>query len=143
MTSIVSVAFEDMPVQAFVDCPRTDDEQVVVLGQPAGDVVYKSLEMLETVRLAGVLRAATATVTNARIVPDVTGGPVASGHVRVHSFESNPVALPADDDGLPRVDPDEGAGSRPVGSPRGVLARRRSHDRAQAGPVSASTARSA
>lgn len=122
MTSMVRVALEDVPSQTFVDRPRTDDEQVVVRGQPVGDVHNESLEVLETVRLAGSLWAATATVANARIVPDVAGGPVTSRYLRLDPYESSPVVVPADDDGLPRVDPHEGAGSRHTVTHRRVIA---------------------
>ncbi len=136
------VALVDVPIQTFVDRPRTEDEQVVVRGQQVGDVHDEPSEVFETARLAGVRWAATATVANLRIVPDVAGGPVMSWYFRLHSFETSPVVLPADDDGLPRVDPHQGAGSRLV-SLHPVHATCRGHDRAHAGPLSASTARSA
>lgn len=143
MASVVRVAFEDVTLQAFADRARTQDEQVVVRGQPRGDLHDKSLEVLEAVRLARGLDWPTAPVADAGIVPDVAGGLVMCRHLGLHPLESSSVVLPADDDGFPRVDPDEGGGSRRFVDLGRLLAVRRRHERAQMGPSSASTARSA
>lgn len=143
MASVVPIALGQVPLQAFMYGARTDDEQVVVRAQPMGDLHDKSLEVLEAVRLSGSLWATATAVAHGGIVPDVAGGPVVSRNLRFHPIESSPVVLPADDDGLSRVDPHEGAGSRHLVAHREVGAARRRHERAQTGPLSASTARSA
>jgi hypothetical protein len=88
---------------------------------------------MQAMRLAGSLRAAA--VTDIRIVPDKAGGPMMSRHLRVHSFDPPSATLQADDDGLFRVDPDKRAGA--------CVGLIDCHDRAHAGPSSASSAKSA
>jgi hypothetical protein len=142
METVALVALGELPRQAFVDGPRTEDQQVVARWQPVRDVCDESVQVFEAVGLAGRLRAAPAAVTDGGIVPDVAGRPVVSRHLRFHSFDSRPVALQADDEGLPRVDPYKRAASSLVRF-RPVQAMCRRHERAQAGPASASSARSA
>lgn len=129
------VALLEVPRQLFVNSPGTEDQQLVARRQPVRDLLDKSLQMFDPVRLAGGLRAAAASVTNGGIVPDVARGFVMSRHLRLDSFDPRPITQDADDAGLPRVDPDKRAGS--------IVVRFPGHERAHAGPVSASSARSA
>jgi hypothetical protein len=131
-----------MPLQAFVDDPWTEYQQVVAPRQPVRDVDDESLQVFEAVGLAGGLRAPTAAVANGGIVPDVTGGTMVSRHLRLHSFEASLISPQADDDSLRRVDPYDSHGSRFTHS-RTVCAACHGRHRAHAGPASASSARSA
>jgi hypothetical protein len=81
MASVMPVALEDVPLQLFTDGAWTEDEQLLVGAHPICDLLDKSPEVLEAVRLAGSLRAATAAVAHGGIVPDVAGGPVVSRHL--------------------------------------------------------------
>ena len=140
---VVLPRLPDESFQAFAHGTGTEDEQVVARRQAIRDMFDKSIEVLEAVRLAGGLRRPTAAVADAGIVPDMAGGPVVGRHLGLHPLESRPVVLPADDDGLPRIDPHEGAGLRHVISRLPVPAEARRHECAQAGPVSTFTAKSA
>jgi hypothetical protein len=124
-----------VPRQAFVNRPGTEDQQVVARGQPVRDVSDEVVQVFDPVRLPGRLRAAAAAVTNGWIVSDMASRPVMRRHFRFHAFDTRPVALHPDDDGLLRVDPDKRAAS--------MAFRSRGHERAHAGPLSASSARSA
>jgi hypothetical protein len=135
MAAVVPVAFRKLPHQALVDRPWTEDQHVVVPVQPVRDVSDESVQMFNPVRLAGRLRATAAAVPDGGIVPDMAGGPMMSRYLRFHSFDTRPVPLHPDDDGLPRVDPDKRAGS--------MVFCFRGHECAHAGPASASSARSA
>jgi hypothetical protein len=115
---MVLVHVTDQSLQAFAHSTGTEDEQVVARRQAIRDLFDKSIEVLEAVRLAGGLPRPTAAVADGGIVPDMAGGPVMSRHLGLHPLESRPVVLPADDDGLPRIDPHEGAGLRHVISSR-------------------------
>ena len=130
---VVFVALADTSLQAFAHGTGAEDEQRIVRVQPSRDLIDESIEVLEPVRLAGGLRPPTA-MADAGIVPDMARGPVTSRHLRLHPLESSPVVLPADDDGLPRVDPHEGAGLRHFVGRLPVPAKGRGHERAQAGP---------
>ena len=134
--SVAAVTLGDVPGQAFVDCPGTQDQQVVAPGHSVRDVVDKSIQVFDAMRLAGGLRAAATTVTDGGVVSHAPRGPVMSRDVRFDSFQSSPASCHPDDDGLPRVDPDERAGA--------IDLRLRGHDRFfHAGPASAFSARSA
>ena len=128
--------------EAFVNGPRAEDQEVVAGTQPARDLDDESLQVFEAVRLARCLRDPSAAVAHGGVMSDVARRPVMSRHLGLHSFDSRTVAPEADDDRLCRVDPDEGPRSSPV-SLRAVGFGCRGHDRAQAGPASASSARSA
>jgi hypothetical protein len=134
MAVVTPVAFRDLSRQAFVDGPWTEDQQVVARGQPVRDVSDESVQVFDPMRLAGRLRAPAA-VTDGGIVPDMTGCPVMSRHRRFHSIDVHPVAPHPDDEGVPGVDPDKRG--------RSTVDDFRSHERAHAGPSSASSARSA
>jgi hypothetical protein len=127
----VLVELADVSFQAFVHGTRTEDEQVVVGGQAVRDVLDELPEVLEAVWLAGRLRTPASTVANHWVVPDMAGGATVGRHLGVHPLDMGPIAVPADDDRLTCVDPDEGAGWHG------------SHERAHAGRVSLSAARSA
>jgi hypothetical protein len=142
MGTVAPVAIRDMPLQAFVDHPWTEYQQVVVPRQPVRDIDDESLQVFEAVGLTGGLRAATAAVADGGIVPDVSGGPTVSRHLRLHSLQASLIAPYADDDSLRRVDPYDSDGSR-FAHARPVGAACRGHERAHAGPASASSARSA
>jgi hypothetical protein len=109
MSSVLPVALGELPRQAFVDRPGTEDQQVVARRQPDLDVFQVSAQVFEPVRLAGRLRAASAAVTDGGIVPDMAGRPVMSRHLRFHSLDACPVTLEADDGSLLSVDPDKRA----------------------------------
>jgi hypothetical protein len=100
-----------MPQQAFMDDTWAEEQQVVALRQPVRDVDDESLEVLEAVRLAAGLRAASAAVADGGIVPDVAGGATVGRHLRLHSFDVNFSPPQADDDSLRGVDPYDGHGS--------------------------------
>jgi hypothetical protein len=136
MASVVLVGRAELPRQAFVDRPGTEDQQVVARAQSVCDVSDKSIQVFDAARLAGGLRApASAAVTDGGIVPDVSGCPVMSRHRRLDSFDTRPVALHADDDCLPRIDPYKRDGATVVRFP--------GHERAHAGSALVSSARSA
>jgi hypothetical protein len=106
LATVQLVASREIPPQAFADGPRTEDQQLVSRRQAGRDVGDESREMLEAVRFAGRLRAPPA-MPDGGIVPDMTGRSVVSRHLRFHSFDPRPVALPPDDDSLAGVDPDK------------------------------------
>ena len=95
-------------------------------------------EMLEAMRLARVLRRSASSVPNRGVVTNMASRPAMSGYLGGDSLEAGGPVVPAHDDRLARVDPDKGR--RP--SRRSVHVRG-CHDRAHAGRVSLSTARSA
>ena len=142
MASDVPIARREQTRQAFVDDPGTEDQQVVAWTQPVRDIQDESPQVFKAVWLAGGLRTTSAAVAHGGIVPDVARCPAMSRHLGLHSFDSRTIASEADDDRLRRVDPHEGTGSSP-GSLCPVGAGCRGHDRAQAGPASASAATSA
>jgi hypothetical protein len=119
MASVVLVARRELPRQAFVDRPGTEDQQVVARDHPVRDVADKSIQVFDAVWLAGRLRDAAAAVTDCGIVPDVARGPVVSRHFGLDSFDRYSVALHADDDCLPRIDPYKRAGSA-IAAVRGI-----------------------
>jgi hypothetical protein len=140
--SSVLVARSDVTRQAFVDGAWTDDQQLVVRGQPTGHLRDEPLQVLEPVRLTGRLRAAPATVPDSGVVPNMTGGPVMSRHLGLDAFQPRPALVQADDDRIPRIDPHEGRRPRLIDI-RSVHGPQRGHERAHAGPASRSAARSA
>jgi hypothetical protein len=81
-----------MPLQAFVDDPWTEYQQVVAPRQPVRDVDDESLQVFEAVRRATGLRAPSAAVADGRVVPDVSGGPMVSRHLRLHLFQASLIA---------------------------------------------------
>ena len=117
-----------------------EDQQVVAVRQPGGDLDDESLQVFEAVGLIGRLRTAAA-VTNGRIMADMAGRTMMSRHIRFHSFEVNLIAPQADDHSLRRVDPYDSHGSHVTYHPVGLACH--GHHRAHAGPASASSARSA
>lgn len=141
METVAPVALRDMPLEAFMDDPWTEDQQVVAPRQPVRDVDDESLQVFEAVGLASGLRAATTAVANGGIVPDVAGGTMVSRHLRLYSFEASLISPQLDDDSLRRVDPYDSHGSH--AAPRPVGAACHGHHCAHAGPASASCARSA
>ena len=76
MAAVVSVALREVPRQAFVNWPGTEDQQRVVRGQPVRDLSDESVQVFDPVRLAGRLRAAASAVSDGGIVPDVAGRPM-------------------------------------------------------------------
>jgi hypothetical protein len=108
---VTRVRFTNESLQALGHGTWTEDEQIVPRRQATLDVFDESIEVLEAVWLARGLRRSTTPVTNGGIVPDMPGGAVVSRHLGVNPLESRPVVLPADDDGLPCVDPHQRAGS--------------------------------
>ena len=56
------VARGDLTGQALMDGARPDDQQLVVRGQSTGDLREEPLQVLESVRFTGRLRAAPATI---------------------------------------------------------------------------------
>ena len=57
MAAVVPVALREVPCQAFVDRPGTEDEQIVARGQPVRDVSDEAVQVFDPVRLPGRLRA--------------------------------------------------------------------------------------
>ena len=136
------VALGDLTRQAFVDGPRADDQQLVVRGQSTGDLRDELLQVLESVRLTGRLRAAPAAVPDTGLMTNMSGGPAMSRHLGLHPFQPRPALPEADDDRIPRIDPHQGRRPRLV-EVRSVPGTQRGHERAHAGPASVSAARSA
>jgi hypothetical protein len=133
----------DRSLQVLAHGPRTEDEQILVRRQSMCDLLDEPREMLEAVRLAGGLRASTSTVADRWVVPDMAGRPTVSRHLGVHPLDIGLIVMPADDDRLAGVNPDESAGCHVVASCRRLPGRAHDHERDQAGRVSVSAARSA
>jgi hypothetical protein len=139
---VVRIAVRDMLGEALVNVAGTHDQQVIARRQPVRDLLHEALQVLQAMWLTNGVGAATA-VTDRGIVPDVAGGPVVRWDVGLHATDPNVTVMQLRDDGFTRVDPHEGAGwPRLVARARGA-GRRWRHDRAHAGPASASLASSA
>jgi malic enzyme len=112
----VLVGVTDRSRQVFAHGPRTEDEQILVRRQAMRDLFDEPREMLEAVRLAGGLRWPTAAVADPWFVPNMAGCSVVSRHLGVHPLDLRLIVVPADDDRLTGVDPDERTGrpGRPV-----------------------------
>ncbi len=143
MAPMVAVTLDEDPPEPVSHGPGAEDLQVVVGRHPFGDPGDEPLQVLQAARLAGVLRAAAAAVTDARIVAHVARAPTMGRHVGQGMLDHDPVIAPADDDRLTGVDPDQRARSRRRLLDRRLFAGPRDHDCAHAGPESARAARSA
>ena len=78
---MVCIALSKLPLEAFVDGPGAQDQDVVARLYMVCDLVEKSVQMLESVRLAGRLWGAAAAMAKDGIVPDVAGGSVVRRHL--------------------------------------------------------------
>lgn len=107
---VAFITLTNASLKALVHAARTEDEQGVVRGQAIRDVLDELPEVFEAMWLAGRLRSAASTVANHRVVPDMAGRVTVCGHLGVQPLDIGLIALPTDDDGLTRVDPDKGAG---------------------------------
>ena len=139
----VLVAVTNRALEVLADRPRAEDEQILVRRQSLRDLLDEPGQMLEAVRLAGGLRSPAAAVADPWVVPDVAGRPVMSRHLGVHPLDLSLVVLPANDDRLARIDPDESADRHVIASCHPPPRHACDHERDQAGRVSVSAARSA
>ena len=130
------VAMLKLPCQALVNRAWAKDQEVVAGWQPVGYLRDELPHVFEAVPLTGVLGAPAAAVA------DVTGGPVVRRNGRLDALDAGRTLQKPNDHRLLRVDPDEGAGSRLSRAEPGGRPLRR-HERAQTGPASTSSARSA
>ena len=89
------------------DRSGADYEHVVVGLDALGDVCEEPRQMLEAVRFARGLRGPAAAVPDARIVPDVAGRAVVRGNIGRHRYDVGLTIARADQERVPRVDPDE------------------------------------
>jgi hypothetical protein len=143
----MDVTIGDVPLELLGHGARTQDQQIVLGGELPGDDIDESAEMLHAMRLAGGLgMAAAPALADRRIVSDVPRGPTVHRDVRLDPLEVDLAGLQPSDERLPGVDPDEACvtmrGGRRRGRPVPVPDERR-HQRAQAGPLSVASARSA
>lgn len=124
---------------------RSDHNDVLVAGHAVGDGLDEPVQVFQPTWLPRGLRGSATTVAGQRVVTDVAGRPTMCRHVRREALHGRAAIRPADDDGLSGVDPDEDAPLPGVNPVRRVCRGRRRgrHERAQAGRVSLSAARSA
>jgi hypothetical protein len=99
----------DMALQALANRAWSQDQQVLVRGQASRDPVDEPFEVLQAARLARGLWPPTP-VVRTRTVRDVAGRPVVRRDVGVQAFNAGAIVVPADDDRLASVDPDERSG---------------------------------
>ena len=116
MAPMVAVALDEDPPQPVSNGPGAEDLQVVVGWQPFGDPGDEPLQVLQAARLAGVLRAAAAAVTDARVVTHVARAPTMGRHVGQGMLDHDPVIAPADDHGSSRASIQTSAHGRVAGS---------------------------
>lgn len=131
-TPAVLVAEQSPEPQAHVT--RADDPDVVTGRDVGRDLLDERPEPVKPFARDAVLGNAAATVADSRIVPDVTCRAVSRRHLRDHPLDPGG-ALPADDEGLVAVDPDERRGDL---APLRPGASASAHDSAQAGRPSLS-----
>jgi len=93
--------------EVLADRPRAQDQDVLVRRKACADGLDESVEVFLAMARVGVLGSAAA-MADHRIVADVAGGPVVGRHLRLDPVHAGLRILPADDDGLVGVDPDEG-----------------------------------
>ncbi len=75
------IRLAEMSLQVFSHGPWTEDEQVFVRRQAAGDLCDKPFEVLKAMRFTGILRASAAAVADHGIVPDMAGGATMRRHL--------------------------------------------------------------
>ncbi|HEY7524726.1 MAG TPA: hypothetical protein VH720_13840 [Candidatus Limnocylindrales bacterium] len=138
--AVPGIGLGDLTRETLMHGSGTDDEKVVPGRKPGGDCIQEAGEMLEAVRLAGGLRNPTAAVAECGVMPDMAGGPVMRRHVGLDALKSRSTVHPTHEDGLTRIDPDQGDGHAAA---RCRLRGRSPHDCAHAGRSSAAPARSA
>jgi hypothetical protein len=147
LAPVMDVVVGDVPRELLGHGARAQDQEIVAGGQAAGHRVDEPAEMLHPMRLTGGLRMpAPAPLPDRRIVPDVPSGAMVGRDLRFESHETDLILLEPGNERLAGVDPDEallatgvdGRSDRPVPVPD-----ERGHQRAQAGPVSVASARSA
>lgn len=142
-TTVLRVELLQASFQVLANGARPEDHDVLVRRQAPGDLGDEPLEVLEALWLARGLGAAAPAMAKCRVMPDVTGRSMMCRHVREQALEVCLAILPARDDGLPRIDPDERRWARHVMPPCEGSIRNPRHDLAHAGPAPASLARSA
>jgi hypothetical protein len=116
---VLLVVLTDASLQVLTHGAGTDEDEVVLRRQAQRDLIDEPLEVLESMRFSGGLGPTATAVPDGRIVADMAGGSMVGRDFRFDSFESARVLQPADDDGLSRIDPDEGhrgSGDRSVPS---------------------------
>lgn len=96
------------PVDEVVaDRSRAQDQDVIIRPEARHDGLHEPVEVFLAVAFVSVL-GASAAMADHRVVADVAGGPVVRRHLRYDPVYASLLILPADDDGLGGVDPDEG-----------------------------------
>jgi hypothetical protein len=146
LATVMGVALGEAAPQLLGNRARAQEEEIVARPQPVRHRLDEPAKMLDAMGLARGLRVPAAALADRRIVPNVPGGAMVGGDVRLDPLEADLVLLETGDERLPRVDPDQarvatrggGRRDRPVPAPDG-----RRHQRAQAGPLSVASARSA
>jgi len=137
-----SIAVAERPLEPLVGGPVADEDEGFFLADPIGDGRHEAVEMLDSpaLRRAGAIPAVAA--SGQRIGSHMAGRAMVGRHVRGQALDPGGGAIPTDDDGLSRIDPDEGA-SRPAdGEHAGLGLDAGGHERAQAGVRSSAAARS-
>jgi len=111
----VAILLVDPALESLPNRPRTEDQEVILDRQAPRDELDEVIEVFLAARLTGGLRGAAATVPDADVVPDVTGGFVVVGHVRFQPLDVGMVPQPVEQDRLVGVDPDERPAGRRLG----------------------------
>lgn len=128
-------------LQLFADSPGSKDQQLVVGGQAARHAFDETMEMLEAMRFAGGLcPPAAAAMADGRVMPNMSRRMAVGGHFRLDALNPGCAGPPVDDDRLLGIDPYDAHRPRDRVPARG---RWLGHDRAQAGRLLLSSARSA
>ena len=100
----------DLTREPLVHRSRTEQKELLRPWQVELDVLEKSRKVLETSMLAGGLRRSPAAVANHRVVADMPGGTPMGRDIGAEALDLDGPRLPARDDGLSRIDPDEDQG---------------------------------